>query len=128
MTVDRDLALVTALDASLLNPDVRGSRDQLEALLASEFLEFGRSGRTYTKHQILELLADDPAKTWGPVIVSDLAARALSETVFLVTYVSSQQGRTNRAPLRTNRSSVWTRRCGRWQLVLHQGTPADDPS
>jgi hypothetical protein len=40
-----------ALETSLLQPDVRKSK-QLVALLAEEFIEFGTSGRVYTKEDL----------------------------------------------------------------------------
>ncbi len=53
MTQRESLADETrALELALLEPEVRGSRQRLEALLADDFLEFGSSGlRRMTFHQ-----------------------------------------------------------------------------
>ena len=49
----------TAGDGGLQLPSVRTSREQLDQLLADEFMEFGSSGAVYNKRQVIaELLAD----------------------------------------------------------------------
>lgn len=48
---------IKELEVKLLLPEVRHSKKQLNKLLADEFLEFGKSGRVYTKSQIIEALS-----------------------------------------------------------------------
>jgi hypothetical protein len=108
-------------EISMHRPEVRASRDRLNELIADDFIEFGRSGRTYDKQTLLAALAlesgTDPAPT-----VTDFQARFEADTVVLITYRST---RTNGStPTVTNRSSLWRLRDGRWQMTFHQGTPA----
>ncbi len=90
------------------NPD--GIDGGLLSLIADDFVEFGRSGRVWTRDSIRELLEGSPGP---PVPIDRFEVAELGDGVALVTY---------RAAL-ANRSSVWVRRDGRWQLRFHQGTP-----
>ena len=46
---DRDLEQLKALEQALHRPSVRGSTEAVAALLADDFVEFGRSGGVYDK-------------------------------------------------------------------------------
>lgn len=116
------LALETALarrDPSGL-PALPGGLGVLGALVADDFLEFGRSGRVYDAASIRALLAAGKP--------SELAFEPRSFTVDLlapdVALVTYEIG----MPARTNRASVWVRRDGRWLIRFHQGTPAEEPA
>ncbi len=108
------------LEEALLSNAVRKEPEQLAALLADDFHEFGSSGRTFSKAAILEeLQTESPDRQ---VTLADFSCRMLSPEVALVTY------RTVRLtpaapPFHALRSSVWVLREGRWQIVFHQGTP-----
>ena len=103
------------LEESLLQPDVRKSK-QLVALLADEFIEFGTSGRIYTKEDLVAVLqAESPStQTTGNVKVALLAP-----TVALLTYFIRHEAT---PPGYTLRSSVWKMRGEEWQMVFHQST------
>jgi hypothetical protein len=108
---DRELAAeLLRLERALAERDPTGIDGGLADLIADDFLEIGRSGRTWTRATILELLAEPPA---GPVPIDEFAISALAEGVVLTTY---------RTP-GTRRASVWVRRADRWQIRFHQGTP-----
>ena len=107
------------LEERLLLPDVRRSRPAVSALLADEFVEFGSSGRVYDRQQTLALLESaEQVET----VIRDFAARLLTPEVALVTYRSVRRD-TPRGAADALRSSIWTRRNGRWQMLFHQGTP-----
>jgi hypothetical protein len=46
---------IRALEQSLLTPTVRSSAEELDRVLSDDFLEFGSSGRAYTKEQVIPL-------------------------------------------------------------------------
>lgn len=71
-----------ALEESLLQPDVRKSQ-QLVALLADEFIEFGTSGRVYIKADLVAVLRDEAPSTQT---TSDFKVALLSPQVALLTY------------------------------------------
>jgi hypothetical protein len=89
------------------------SGDDLHELLAEGFREFGASGKTYEKPEVIALLLRA-----NPRIAEfrDLAIVELCEGVVLLTYRAIDASRS------TNRSSIWRRTEGTWQLVFHQGT------
>ncbi len=101
----------------LLDPAVRRDRARVEALLDQDFLEFGSSGRIWTREQTFELLATE---TYTPPSVPDFECVLLSEGVALVTYraVRTQPG----SQSFTLRSSIWTNQSGTWRMRFHQGT------
>ena len=70
-------------EEALLEPAVRRNRERVEKLLAEDFLEFGSSGRVWTRDQIFDLLATE---TYTPFTIEDFACVLLSEDVALVTY------------------------------------------
>lgn len=114
---------IAKLEKRLLAPETRRSVSELEELLAEDFLEFGKSGRSFDRRAIVEALQKE-----SPLVdatVSDFRVRQLGEDAVLATY-TVRAGRAEGAAT-SLRSSVWVRRDERWQLVFHQGTSkADD--
>lgn len=107
------------LEESLWRYETRFDRDYLESVLAAGFIEFGRSGRVYTRDQIL----DSPG---GPIDarlpLPDFEVRWLTPGVALVTYTSEMGTDPVR---RSHRSSLWRKGNSGWRIEFHQGTPFD---
>lgn len=104
------------LEESLLTPEIRKSPTLVD-LLADAFIEFGSSGRTYTKAELVAALqAESPSKQ----TTSDFKVTELSPEVALVTYRIHCH---REPPVCTLRSSVWTRSGEQWRMIFHQGTP-----
>lgn len=98
----------------LLDPEVRGDRARLSALVRDDFLEFGSSGRVYQKRMLIDMLTQEQH---APVFIRDFSVRRLGSQTALVTYRSvGQSGQEAR------RSSVWINSDGKWQIAFHQGT------
>lgn len=112
------------LETALHKKEVRNSREQVSALIADDFLEFGKSGGKFDKQDILTGLEQEAIDL--QIIVSDLNAKELSKDIVLVTYVASMLDEDNSTTILTNRSSVWMLRDGNWQMVFHQGTKKQD--
>jgi hypothetical protein len=104
------------LEAALVNRDPTGIDGGLESLVPDDFLEFGASGRVWNAASIREVILEPPRAL--ELLAFDVVE--LTEDVVLVTYQVTEPDR------RTNRSSVWVRRDGRWQMRFHQGTPIPD--
>jgi hypothetical protein len=113
-------ALLRGLEISLHQAEVRASREKLDALLADDFIEFGRSGRTYDKQAILSALTKETG-TSPPPEVSNFQARFEADTIVLITYRSARPSLS--PPMVTNRSSLWRFNDGHWRMAFHQGTP-----
>jgi hypothetical protein len=109
------------LEESLWREETRFDRDYMERVLAEDFFEFGRSGRTYQRGEILSL----PAQPIQAVIpLPEFDVRLLTEDVAQVTYNSevTYEGVVEKG----RRCSIWSRSPGGWVLRFHQGTPFSD--
>jgi len=116
-----DLAgLIEQLEKELLQPEVRRSPDRINRLLAGDFIEFGASGKRYTKQDMLREL---PLSDGTEYRATDFEARQIGPDVVLLTYRTSVTDRDTGRTTWTLRSSLWRRRDDEWQLVFHQGTP-----
>ena len=106
------------LETELLQPSFRRSREAVSALLASDFREFGSSGRIFTKEQILAELQTEPARR---ISLLEFHCEFPAPDVALATYRSLTliEGQ---APTQALRSSIWVYRDKRWQMIFHQGT------
>jgi ribonuclease HI len=111
---------VVELERSLWDPTTRNDPELVSRLLHPDYLEVGSSGRTWTRHEILEPVGPFTAE------LGDFATAELTADVRLVTYVSVVRGLSGtdevvERPVR--RTSVWVHQDGRWLLRFHQGTP-----
>jgi hypothetical protein len=109
------------LEQSLLSPSVRRDRDRIVGMLADDFVEFGTSGKIWTREQVLEMLGSDES---AAPEVEDLKCTAITESVVLVTYKTVRKNEATGKSSVTMRSSLWSMQAGIWQLRFHQGTPA----
>ena len=106
------------LEGLLLTDAVRKDWELAASLLGEEFREFGSSGTSYNKTEILDFLQME-----APVQLSmeDFGATLLAENVALVTYRSIREVAES-TQSKALRSSIWVFRDGRWQVIFHQGT------
>jgi len=127
-----ETSLLRALEEELLRPEVRRSPDRVGRLLSQDFVEFGRSGRTYDKGQIIAALQQEAPDPAVQILLTDFSARELAPGVVLTTYRTVRRSGAAEPDLFGLRSSIWKLIDGRWQMVFHQGTPASgawsDPS
>lgn len=117
---DALVAELKGLEEELLEPDVRKST-RLTELLAEEFIEFGSSGRIYTKNDLVAVLQAEAPVTQT---TSDFKVTSLAPDVALLTY---KIRRHSHPAVHTLRSSVWRRTIGQWKMVFHQGTTTQTP-
>lgn len=115
-----DIESARALEESLFDPSVRQSPARLGSLLADGFLEFGASGRIFSKQDVLDA-AEDLPDVITPL--TDLQVTGLGKDVALVTYRSVTRD-ADGSMHSALRSSIWVHADGRWQMRFHQGTPA----
>lgn len=107
------------LEERLLQPAFRRDRAAVAQLLADEFVEYGSSGRIFTKAQVLDLLAGEEPRR---ISLQDFAAQAIGPGVALATYRAIREADSGHGGT-SLRSSLWIHREGRWQMIFHQGTP-----
>ena len=111
-TVATEEEQVVLLERSLLTPEVRSDPAAVAALLHTDWQEVGRSGRLWTREELLASVAplDEPVAL--EVVAVD---RIGGEAVLLV-------WRSVRGSEATLRSSLWIRVGDRWLQRFHQGT------
>jgi len=102
---------------------IRGSREEISLLLADDFVEFGVSRRTFDKLQVVEELPHSPA---APVIIEDFQVKVLAPDVVLATYRAVKTNESREEMRNSLRSSIWKFLDGRWQMVFHHDTRAQN--
>jgi hypothetical protein len=122
---NREIApLLWSLEQMLLNPAVRRDRAQVSSLLTEDFVEFGMSGRVWTRDQIIAMLAEEAA-TWSPPAMEEFHCRLIGGRAALVTYRAVRLDPATASRTVSLRSSLWTKESGAWKMFFHQGTGAN---
>jgi hypothetical protein len=106
-------------EEALLDPAVRRDRALVAQFLTDDFVEFGSSGRIFSRDQVLDLLAGEAP---APIHVTDFECALLAEDVALVTYGTSRTDALGGIQISSLRSSIWTKKPGGWRLRFDQGT------
>jgi len=76
------------LEVQLLDPDVRSQPSQVAELLHEDFIEYGSSGRRWTRDDIVSALGSEADAS--RIAVFDLAGSERSDDIVLVTHRSSR--------------------------------------
>ncbi|MAV92069.1 MAG: hypothetical protein CL676_11670 [Bdellovibrionaceae bacterium] len=114
---DAEMATLESLEESLWKSETRFDLAHQEKVFAPDFFEFGRSGRKYTRDQLVKA-ERQPIKAKLPL--QDFKIHPLDSKNVLITYISEVLYEELE---RANRCSVWSLTPDGWQLRFHQGTP-----
>lgn len=110
-----------ALEQELASTAARCDRARMHDLLADEFIEFGASGRRFTKQEIIGLLSTEDDFTSYELV--DFTLTTLGADHALITYtIPPRKGPDGTPKPGSRRSSIWREGVTGWQLVFHQGT------
>jgi hypothetical protein len=115
-----DVEELRKLEEMLWRAETRYDNTLMDKLFAQDFFEFGRSGKRYTR---TELMLDPAPSTKIDAVLplKNFKARLLSHNVVQLNYVSEVTN--GEETQRANRSSIWSMTDSGWQLRFHQGTP-----
>ena len=106
-------------EKKLLDPALRRMPERLASLIADDFVEFGSSGRTFDKSQVLYHLSRQlPTE----LSIDDFRVVELAAGVALVSYRARADSGKDKDEQYSLRSSVWVHRDGEWKMIFHQGT------
>ncbi|MGR2752692.1 nuclear transport factor 2 family protein [Agromyces arachidis] len=109
--------LVTGAERRLLEPEVRRDPAALEDLLHESFREIGRSGRLWSRDELIEVMTGpDTVDLHSAVVTGEQVARVAPDLA-LLTYTLDADG------MRSRRSSLWRIDGDRPRMLFHQGTP-----
>jgi hypothetical protein len=116
-------SMLFALEQKLAQIGKKISAEEASSLIAEDFVEFGVSGKVWSKTDIIAAMSE-----WDPVerIVEDFRVRELSPSVCLVSYKSIVATKESQTPPRSLRSSIWRHTGKTWQIVFHQGTRVNE--
>ncbi len=110
---------IKELELSLLKPEIRSSKEALDKLLASDFVEFGTSGNKYTKTDILKRLPNTLERV--EYVVSNFAVDTPAENIAVATF-KTERTTDGKDKVISLRSSHWRKTDGEWQMFFHQAT------
>lgn len=113
----KDAEQLRELEESLWRTETRFDREYMETVLAPDFFEFGRSGRIYQREDTLGVPCENITVK---LPLKNFSIHSIDQNVVLVTYLSEVIGPELEVG---NRSSLWIKVGGKWQLQFHQGTP-----
>jgi len=113
---ERDQTLFD-LEQRLAQVGKKLSLEEATSTIADDFVEFGLSGKVWSKPEIIAAMAE-----WSPIdrIVESFTVRELSPNVCVVTYKVIRTDRQHNPY--ALRSSIWRNDGKTWQIVFHQGT------
>ena len=118
------LHMLQELETELHLEGTRRDASRMAILLHPDFEEFGRSGRRYSRAEVLSEFASGSSEL--PAVVSHgFALAKFSEQLALLTYVSAHLDLSGHPYRHALRSSLWVLTPAGWQLRFHQGTPTD---
>ena len=113
-----DRAELVRLEEAMWRAETRFDLGFQQARFAPDFIEIGRSGRVYSREQIVSV---PPQEIRAVLPLANLAVRLLDRDTAQLTYDSlvkygemTEHGR---------RSSIWSRTSSGWVMRFHQGTP-----
>ena len=123
MQLDERSTLLCDLERKLHRPEIRASADEVAALLADEFFEFGASGTVWTRQHVIERLPQEKPQPACELDSREFSVHWLAEGVALVTYRGTRRIPSEAKEFHFLRSSIWKLINGQWRMVFHQGTP-----
>lgn len=125
MNANELLSALKAQEVALHQPELRRDIGFISQVLHDGFMEFGRSGATYSKSQIIDLLSneepDEPIELWS----QDYQVHVQDGNIALLLYKSAHVARDNQLTCHTLRCSLWQRTSDGWQMIFHQGTATE---
>ena len=109
---------VIAAELRMLDPRVRTNAAAVENLLDPSFREIGRSGRLWSRDEMVAALREpEMSAELGATEPTELDVQKIDESTYLLTYLIETDSGTRR------RSSIWRMDGRELRIVFHQGTP-----
>ncbi len=110
------------LELSLLKPEVRSSTEALNKLITDDFIEYGSSGKKYTKKDILERLPSTLEKC--EYLVTDFNVKIQSSNIVIATFKTERTSNGTDKVI-SLRSSHWRKTDNQWQMFFHKASRID---
>jgi len=109
------------LEEELWRADTRFNPKRMDELFAKDFYEIGRSGKVWSRNELLNMSRREFS---AQLPLPGFTVRVLAEDTIQTTYRSAVTygPQTEWA----QRSSIWSKSSGKWQIRFHQGTTCND--
>jgi hypothetical protein len=107
------------LEYKLQSVGGRSSVEELNNLIADDFLEFGTSGNKYNKQDTLKSLPTEDGKF--KYSMSDFSVKQISDNIIQAIY-KTDRTENDANKVTSLRSSLWRNENGQWRMFFHQGT------
>ncbi len=114
----KNLSLID-LEKKLLDPQTRKNKVLLNELVDEDFQEYGASGKTYKKSDILERL---PVESPQVIEAFDFVSTQLSPTIQQIKFRTTKKISDTESKI-ILRSSLWKLSGDQWKIIFHQATP-----
>lgn len=114
--------ILIELELKCLKPEIRSSRDELDILLADNFLEIPSTGKVYNKTHALNRI---PHEIPPIFILQDFKLRVLADGVAQLIYKAIIQRENEKSAVYSMRNSIWKLNGKVWQMLFHQGTSCE---
>ena len=118
---DNMLEELPRLEEELYRPATRRDAARMRALLHPGFEEIGRSGRRYSREDVLRESSSGAGR--GAIRAEQFAVSEVGDGAALLTYMSAHVDAAGNRSRLTLRSSLWIQTAAGWQMRFHQGTP-----
>jgi hypothetical protein len=105
------------LEQKLHDPGFRHDPAALTEVLADDFIEIGRNGRTITKPRVIAELQREGATDRQ---MRGFDTREVSPDVYLVSYLSVRKDLRTGRETTTRRASIWRHIGGAWKMAYHR--------
>jgi hypothetical protein len=115
---EEDRIELTGLEEAMWRSATRFDPQFQNERFAEDFMEMGRSGRVYSREQVISL---ESREIRAVLPLHGLTLRALDESTAQLTYNSQVQY--GEVVEYARRSSIWSRTRRGWVMRFHQGTP-----
>ncbi|MEO5966050.1 MAG: nuclear transport factor 2 family protein [Candidatus Limnocylindrales bacterium] len=113
-------ATLYALELAIARRDVGSIPGGYKEVLDQGFVEFGSSGRIWTRDAMLEAVSSAPMT--GGISIEDFEVAEVRPDVFLALYVTVDVQSRDGARVVSRRSSLWVRHDNAFRMRFHQGT------
>jgi len=121
---NKELALhLRQLEVELLSEATRTNLRRLNEIIADEYLEIGKSGKIYSKPEVIEALKKEKYKE---IKISGFEITPITDSVILAVYTAYQNRAEKNTIVRSVRSSIWKLFGAGWKIIFHQGTIVSD--
>lgn len=108
---------IISLEKELHFSSVRQNELRLGELISNSFKEFGTSGKTYSKEDVLSHL---PLETENIIESSNWEISQINVGAILVTYNTNRS--IESTTVKAKRSSIWRKENNNWRLFFHQSS------